>query len=243
MPEFPGPIRLPGEPPAPREPYETHGRHETPSVVDDDTDVYGAEDAAALLTERISQVEPGTARTAADGRILLSPTLAPGRDRIAGPVSRAATLVVFGAHGTPASRSLAAVLDEIRRTRLTRIGVAWRHYPDPAAHPSAAVLALAVEAAAVAGRFWTLTRELLHMRHHEPGDLHSAMIRSALDPEQTLAAMRRGVGSDRILTDVESALASGVTFAPTLFIDGERYDGALRPRDVIAAVDAAAGAA
>jgi hypothetical protein len=44
------------------------------------------------------------------------------------------------------------VLDSVRERHPSTIGVAWRHFPDPAAHPHAAMLALAVEAATERGR-------------------------------------------------------------------------------------------
>jgi len=238
-PEYPPPIRLPGEAPAPPEPHAIHHHAEVPGVVDDDTDRFGAEAAAERLAERLAHVEPRPARVADDGRILLTPPLAQGRDRIDGPASARATVVVFGAHGTPSSRSLGALIDAIRRQHPATVGVAWRHYPDPGAHPRAALLALAVEAAAEAGRFWTLTHELLRLRHDDPEDLHRALVRSSLDPDRAIQAMRRGAGADRIADDVASALASGVTSAPTLFIAGERYRGALRPEPVLAAIEQA----
>jgi hypothetical protein len=237
--EFPPPIRLPGERPIPTEPTPIHRRVEVPAVVDEATDRYGAEETAARVAERLIRVEPHAARVAEGGEILLTPALAPAHDRIAGPASGRATLVVFGAHGTRSSRPLGALLHAVRQRHPATIGVAWRHYPDPAAHPRAVLLALAVEAAAEAGRFWTLTRELLRLRHHDPGDLHSAIVRSSLDPERTLEAMRSAAGEDRIAGDVASALASGVTAAPALFIAGERYRGELRVAPVLAAIERA----
>src|SRR3954468_5910793 len=234
--EFPPPIRLPGERPVPAEPTPIHRRAGVPAVVDEATDRYGVEEAAARVAERLTRVEPHAARVADDGEILLTPPLAAPRGRIAGPAWGTATVVVFGAHGTPSSRSLGTVLDAVRRRHLTRVGIAWRHHPDPVAHPRAVVFALAVEAAAQAGRFWTLTRELLRLRHHDPDDLHSAIVRSSLDPDRILDAMRGGAGEDRIAGDVASALASGVTAAPALFVAGERYHGELRPEPVLAAI-------
>jgi Thioredoxin len=237
QPEYPPPIRLPGERPAPPEPYAIPHRAEVPGVVDDDTDRFGAEETATWLAERLARVEPRAARVADDGSVPLTPPFAQGHDRVDGPASGRATVVVFGAHGTPSSRSLGAVLDAIRRRHPATVGVAWRHYPDPAAHPRAVVLALAVEAAAQAGRFWALTRELLRLRHDDPGDLHSAIVRASLDPDRTIEAMRAGAGADRIADDVASALSSGVTFAPALFIGGERYRGEPAPAPVLAAIE------
>jgi 2-hydroxychromene-2-carboxylate isomerase len=239
MQELPRPIRLPGEPEPPREPYSPPRRHDAPAVVDDDIDLFGAEEAAARLTARIAAVQPGAARLADDGRPLLAPPFDPDHDRVDGIRPAMAALVVFGAHGTPSSRPLATVLDHVLERHATSLGVAWRHYPDPVAHPRAAVLALAAEAAAARGRFWAFTRELLHMRHADPSDVHAAMVRVGLDPERAAEAMRAGTGADRIVDDVASALASGVTFSPALFIDGERYEGELEPVAVSAAIEAA----
>lgn len=197
-------------------------------------DVFAAEDAAARLAERLQQVQPGAVRLADDGRPLLSPPFAPDRDRFEGPASGRATLVVFGAHGTPSSRPLGRVLTAVREHHPDTVTVAWRHYPDPAAHPRAALLALAVEAAAARGHFWALTRELLPLHHHDPPDVHAAMLRASLDPERTSDVMRAGTGADRIADDVASALASGVAFSQTLFINGELYEGELEPTAVSA---------
>jgi hypothetical protein len=239
MPEYPRPIQLPGEPPLPREPYDSsHGR-EPPAVVDEAVDVFGAEAAAAGVAERLEHLTPGAARLGADGRPLLSPPFDPVHDRVDGPASARATLVVYGAHGTPASQPLARVLSHVRERHPSTVAVAWRHYPDPIAHPRAVMLALASEAAEMRGRFWALTRELLQMRHHDPADLHAALLRVGLDPERELEAMRAGRGADRIVDDVAGALASGVTFSPALFVDGERYEGELDPAAVSAALEAA----
>jgi protein-disulfide isomerase len=237
MSEYPKPVRLPGEPSLPREPYEAKPHPEPPPVVDEDFDEYGAEAAAADLTERIKQVRAGAVHVADDGRALLSPPFDDARDHVDGVVPARATLVVFGAYGTPASRPLADVLARVRDEHATTVAVAWRHFPDPTAHPHAVVLALAAEAAAVRGRFWELTRELLRMRHHAPDDLRTAMRRLNLDPGHATEAMRAGTGADRIVDDVASALASGVTYSPALFVNGERYPGELDAAAVSAALE------
>jgi hypothetical protein len=236
MSEFPPPIRLPGQATSPREPS-GRPRHSAPAVVDRFTDLYAAAGATTRLTARLERLQPGVARRAEDGRIVLSPPFAEGRDRVEGPPSPRATLVVFGAHGTPWSRDLGRVLDAVRERRPSTIGAAWRHFPDPAAHEHAAPLALAVEAAAEQSRFWALTRELLRLRHFDSFRLHTAVIRAGLDPERTVEAMRTGAGDDRVVADVESALASAVISAPALFVNGERYRGRLAPAEVLAALE------
>jgi len=207
--------------------------------VDFDADVFGAERAAARLAQRIHKVD-GVVRVAANGGRLLSPPFTPDHDRVDGFPGAPVTLVVFGAYATPGSSLLGRVLDRVRQDHAGRTGVAWRHYPDVAAHPRAPVFALAAEAAAARGRFWALTRALLSLRHHDPEDLHAAIVQAGLDPQATLATMRTGLGTDRIVEDVASARASAVYAAPALFINGRCYEGRLDPAAVSAAVRLAA---
>lgn len=214
-------------------------RLEPPQVVDFDIDLFGAESAAARLAARLELVQPGTPRLAGGGRPLLWPPFDPIRDRVEGPPSARVALVVFGAHGADWSRRLGTVLAFVRERHLTTVRVGWRHNPEPAAHTRAAVLALATEAAAASDRFWSLTRELLQLRHYDPPDLHAAILRAGLDPARTVEAMRASTGADRIVDDVASAQASGVAFSPALFVNGERYRGELDPAAVSAALEAA----
>jgi NhaA family Na+:H+ antiporter len=238
MAEFPLPLRPLGEFP----PSVAPARHDRPPLTDvrDADTLFGAEDAAARLAARIERVQPSTAPAGGDGR--LWPPLAPARDHVDGAIAAGVTLVAFGAHGTPASRALGKVLASVRERHPAAVRVAWRHFPDPPAHPRAAIFALAAEAAALRGKFWVLTRELLRMRHDDPADLHAALRRAGLDTERTLAAMRADTGADRIVDDATSALASGVMSAPTLFLDGRRYRGDLSPAAVCAALERAGDA-
>jgi Thioredoxin len=199
----------------------------------DDFDVFGAEAAAARLSDLIQSARPDAPRLAADHRRLLSPPIVPTRDHVDGFTVAESTLVVFSAYGTPWSQPLGRVLAAARERNL----LVWRHYPDPAAHRHAAMFALAAEAAATRGRFWALTREVLRMRHDDPAGLHGAMLRAGLDPQRTIATMQEGTGTHRIVDDVVSALASGVDYSPALFVNGERYTGELDPAPVSVALE------
>jgi protein-disulfide isomerase len=99
---------------------------------------------------------------------------------------------------------------------------------------------MAAEAAATEARFWPMTRALLAVRHEDGVDLQAAARHAGVDYDRLLHLMRAGTGADRVAADVESALASGVAGAPTVFLDGERYRGELEADAVWAASAAAA---
>jgi hypothetical protein len=63
-----------------------------------------------------------------------------------------------------------------------------------------------------------------------------------VDFHRLLDRMRAGVGADRIRSDVESARASAVASAPTLFVNGERFSGDLDAPTVWAALQDPASA-
>lgn len=233
MPEFPPPSHTVGQPGPPREPYEEHHRSQPPP----DLDPFGAGPAAAKLADRIASMRARAAQVADDGRIVLDPPFWHERDHYEGSPYARVNLVVFGAFGTPGSRSLVQILRGVRERHAATVTVAWRHYPDPAAHPHATVLALASEAAATRARFWALAHELLAMRHDDPQDLHGALIRAHVDPAYVRGQMRVARGANRIVDDVASALSSGVAYTPALFVDGERYAGELEPDAVLAELD------
>jgi len=240
MTQYPAPIPPLGDSEPPDEPCERKRGPQPPNVVDFDVDIFGAERAAARLAQRIEEVYDRPPRVDDNGGRLLSPPLQPGHDRVDGCPGAPVTLVVFGAHATPWSRALGKVLQRVRDDHPSTAAVAWRHYPDPVAHPRAVLFALAAEAAAASGRFWGLTRVMLSLRHDDPQDLRGAMARAGLDPGPTLATMRTGLGTDRIAEDVASARASAVIATPALFINGRCYEGRLDPAAVSASVGLAA---
>jgi hypothetical protein len=206
---------------------------------DELVDSFGADDAAARLNERLARLRPPEPGEPGYGPGLWPP-VSRERDRIEGPASPAATLLVFGAHATPEASGLRRVLEHVREHDITMVAIVWRHFPHPQAHPQAGMFALAAEAAAARQRFWALTMELLRVHHSTPADLDAALRRVELDPERTVETMQTGLGSDRIVADAQSALASGVLHSPTLFINGALYRGDIEPQAVCRALDAAA---
>jgi protein-disulfide isomerase len=172
----------------------------------------------------------GSPRTA-----VLTPPLSPSRDHVEGP-PWAPSLVVFGSYGAPASRRLGHLLAQLREAHPASLRLAWRHLPAAGDHPRAVGLALAAEAAAAQSRFWSMNRELLALHHDDLADLHAAARRADVDFYRLLDRMRAGVGADRIRSDVESARASAVASAPTLFVNGERFSGDLDAPTVWAAL-------
>jgi protein-disulfide isomerase len=75
--------------------------------------------------------------------------------------------------------------------------------------------------------------DLLFRRQHalEPADLERYANEIELDVEGFRQELEAHVHLDRIAADRSSALASGATGTPTIFVDGLRYLGSYEPAE------------
>ncbi|MCC6737296.1 MAG: Na+/H+ antiporter NhaA [Bauldia sp.] len=146
-------------------------------------------------------------------------------DHILGNPDAPLTLVEYGSYSCPHCRAANAHLTEVRDELGNRLKYVFRHRPVTGS-------ILARRAADLAERappekFWET-----HMM---------LMTRSAVLTEDDLKAVASDLGIDheppdqnereetaaeaRVAADMQSAVASGVRFTPTFFINGRRYDG------------------
>jgi protein-disulfide isomerase len=151
----------------------------------------------------------------------LVPEVADARDHVRG--SRGPTLLVFGDYECPytrmAYRSIQALEAEGVPFRFV-----FRHFPLFEIHPHALAAAEASEAAAAQERFWPM-HDLLFRRQKalEKADLERYAAEIELDAERFRQDLEAHVHLDRVEADRSSALASGATGTPTIFVDGRPY--------------------
>lgn len=133
-----------------------------------------------------------------------------------------------------AERLLQRLLQERPDVRLV-----YRHFPLVEVHPHAYSGALALEAAAAAGRFWEL-HNVLFARQDALGRRHLAAYADelGLDPASLLRPASE-VYDGRVRADFAGGVALGVDGTPGLFVNGCRTDATSWSR-LRAAVDVAA---
>ena len=155
----------------------------------------------------------------------LVPEVAEARDHVRG--SPGSTLLVFGDYECPYTR-----LAYRRVQSLEAAGVpfrfVFRHFPLVEIHPHALTAAEASEAAASQGRFWPM-HDVLFQRQKalERADLEGYADEIGLHVERFRQELEAHVHLDRVEADRSSALASGATGTPTIFVDGLPYLGSL----------------
>jgi protein-disulfide isomerase len=104
----------------------------------------------------------------------------------------------------------------------------FRHYPLPSVHPLSLEAALASEAAALHGRFWEMHDLIFENQRFL---VRSSFSRFADEIGLNGVPYANSIGRrkllNRVLDDFDSGLQNGVIGTPTLFINGERYNGFL----------------
>jgi protein-disulfide isomerase len=137
-------------------------------------------------------------------------------------------LVVYGDFECPYT---AAAMRDVGRLleRGAVFEVVFRHFPLRDIHPHAQSASETAEAAAGQGRFWEMHDLLFRNQLHlEPADLRRYAERLGLDLERFEMELADPAIDARIERDVDTGERSGVDGTPSLFVDGQRYDG---PRD------------
>jgi protein-disulfide isomerase len=130
------------------------------------------------------------------------------------------------------------VIAEVRRQLGDDLVFAFRHFPLAEMHPFALAAALAAEAAAVHGQFWPMHDRLL--AGDEPrlrqADLREYAAEIGIPPHKVVWPATQFV-EDRVESDFNSGVRSGVRGTPTFFVDGVRYEGDTTVEGLLAALD------
>jgi protein-disulfide isomerase len=109
----------------------------------------------------------------------------------------------------------------------------FRHLPLRDEHPHAQMAAEAAEEAGAQGLFWEMSDELFRYQGQlEPKDLRRYALQLGLDVDELDAALGDGRHRARTEADLESGLRSGALGTPTLFVDGELYEGSYMPAEL-----------
>ncbi|NJL39800.1 MAG: DsbA family protein [Leptolyngbyaceae cyanobacterium RM2_2_4] len=176
-----------------------------------------------------------------------SPLLVPpsNQDWMQGVLSAKVILVMYGDYQCPRSADVYKLIKGIKRELSAAFGedylcLIFRHFPQAQIHPHAQRAAQAAVAAAAQGQFWSM-HDILFARQHnlENGYLIEYANDLGLDIPQFLKDLPKQVHIDRINEDIKSGLHSGVTDAPTLFINNIRYTGRWKVTELMTAIVAA----
>jgi protein-disulfide isomerase len=156
------------------------------------------------------------------------------QDHLQGSIDAAWVLVEYGDFECPYCGAEYPELKAVQRAMGDALCFVFRHFPLRQAHPNALRAAEFAEAAATIGKFWEM-HDLLYENQQSltEQDMVAYAARLGFDA-QLIESARNGHFSSRVQLDFRSGVRSGVNGTPSLFLNGERYDG---PRDALSLIE------
>jgi formate-nitrite transporter family protein len=166
------------------------------------------------------------------------------RDHVLGQADARVTLVEYGDYECPHCGAIYPVVEAARAAFGRNLRFAFRHFPLRSSHPHALAAAKAAEAAGEQGKFWPM-HDRLYRKQSEltDEDLKRHAQKIGLDLPRFERELSARVHEERIREDLASAAKSGAAGTPSLFINGELYEGSLDRDELFAALARAAVAA
>ena len=142
-----------------------------------------------------------------------------------GPENAKITLVEFSDFQCPYCRVAAPQLHELLKHYPTQVRLIFKEFPLDT-HSQAAFAAAAAEAAHKQGKFWEM-HDALFADH---SDINKATVmelakKFSLDPKKFAADLESRETNNLVVQDIADGTAAGVEGTPTLFIDGQRFNG------------------
>lgn len=160
-------------------------------------------------------------------QLVISPS---DQDYQQGSLNARVVLVEYGDYQCPQCGELYALIKTIHEQldvtfpEENYLCFVFRQFPQPQIYPQAQKASEAALAAGSQGQFWQMHNMLFdHQQALGNGYLVEYANHLGLNIPQFLREMTEHVHVDRINQDIEGGLHSGVTSAPALFINGDRY--------------------
>jgi len=137
------------------------------------------------------------------------------------------TIVLFSDFQFPFCARVGPTLDEVQRTYGDKVRIVWKHQP-LSFHPNAVPAAMAAEAAREQGKFWQMHDRLFASQRELSNDTYARLAREiGLDVRRFDESVRSGRARSRIEEDQKLASRIGAEATPTLFVNGEKVEGAV----------------
>ena len=156
----------------------------------------------------------------------------PERDHIFGNPHGDVMLLEYGDYECPYCAEAHDAIMQLAELLGDRFCYAYRHYPLINKHANAVSAALAAEAAADKNEFWEV-HELLFENQNSLDELEGILEAGGFDAERIMKDVRSGKHKDRVSEDREMGTQAGVEGTPTIFINGQLYEGDFDPEEML----------
>jgi protein-disulfide isomerase len=149
------------------------------------------------------------------------------------------TLVLFSDFQCPYCSRVEPTLKQVEQTYGDKVRIVWKHLPLPF-HPNALPAAEAAEAAREQGKFWPMHEKLFAgQRELSPAAYEKWAKEIGLDLGRFKASVAAGRNKARIQEDAAQAGRVGATGTPTMYVNGEKVEGAVPFEQLRSSIDRA----
>jgi hypothetical protein len=185
-------------------------------------------------------IDPAVAQALADWRAgsgtvsRLDPPIG-SADRVRGPEGAPMIAIYIDVSNEPC-RSAYRLLSELADSH--RIRLAVRQLPLADVHLLSLPAAEALEAAAAQGRFFELLDDFAASAPRDENELLERAAGHVPDSDRLRSEVRAGRYRASVVEQIGQATASGAPTVPSVYIDGPRYDGPIRPDELARALRA-----
>jgi protein-disulfide isomerase len=158
-------------------------------------------------------------------------------DPMRGNPSAPVTIVLFSDFQCPFCARVSPTLDEVERAYGDKVRVVWKHQP-LSFHPNALPAAKAAEAAREQGKFWQMHDRLFSRQRELSSEAYERFAKElGLDLRRFQESVRSPKANARIEEDQKLASRIGAEATPTMFVNGERVEGAVPFATLKAVID------
>ena len=152
-------------------------------------------------------------------------------DHAAGRADAPLTLVEYGDYQCPHCAAAHPVVRALQSAFGAELRFVFRNFPLTEMHPAAEPAAELAESAALQGKFWEVHDAIFAWSLEYGAEslgleaFESIALTLGLEPQQIKEDVRAHRHLERIKSDFNSGVRSGVNGTPTFFINGQRFDG------------------
>jgi protein-disulfide isomerase len=147
-------------------------------------------------------------------------------DHFQGPDKAPLVLVEYGDYQCPHCGHAYPIVKRLQKELGAKLKFVFRNFPLAEAHPDAVNAAKVAEAAALQNKFWEMHDILFEKQNNlSVENLGDYAAELGLNVEDLNEAVGRAAIENRVESDFEGGVRSGVNGTPTFFVNGARYDG------------------
>ncbi|MFT3824877.1 MAG: thioredoxin domain-containing protein [Chitinophagaceae bacterium] len=156
----------------------------------------------------------------------LFPVFDATRDHFQGPDKAVIELVEYGDYQCERCAIAYPVIKFLQDVLRNKLRFVFRNFPLPTIHTSTLKAAIAAEAAGLQGKYW-LMHDMLFENQQDIDTYSITHFARAieLDMDQFEKDLSNRKLFQKVTSDFESGIRSGVDGSPTFFINGKRYNG------------------